>query len=84
MAKLKTPTTLEALDAFLRDHPPAGASIIRAALARKLAGAVETVPDYGVSRVANALAQLVDQLEDEVELEAQAETNLSWLREKAS
>jgi hypothetical protein len=81
MAKLTQPTTLEALEAFLSDHPPTGASVVRAALALRLAAALETAPDYGLGRLASALASLLDELEDEMKLAADARENLSWLKQ---
>jgi hypothetical protein len=78
------PSTLEALEAFLVEHPPTGAGKVRAALALKLATELETVPKSVLNRHANALNAIVAELEAGVEPEADAEANLSWLHAEAS
>jgi hypothetical protein len=80
-ANLSRSSPIEALDAFLLEHPPEGAGIVRAALARRLAESLDTAPPYAVSRIGNVLARLLDDLDESTEVGEALRSNLSWLRE---
>ena len=63
MPRARVESVGDAVDLFLSGRELAGADLVRAALARRLAAAVETAPEYALPRLAAVLAGLVDTFE---------------------
>src|SRR5690349_10661262 len=77
--KSRDKTALQALETFLEENPPSGIGLVEAAMGRKLAAALDTAPDYAISRLANTLIVVLDRLGREDELIEQAQAGLEWL-----
>ena len=59
----KHPSVSESIDLDLDENRWAGVDLVRVALARRLAGAIDEVPSYAVPRLAGALRTLLDELD---------------------
>jgi hypothetical protein len=80
-AARKTASTV--LEDWLTDVKPEGADEVRAAVARRLAEALETAPEYSLARIAAALHEIVSAIEgisDEDEARRALQEALAWMR----
>jgi hypothetical protein len=78
-------TALSVLETWLEESPLEGADAVRAAVARRLASALESAPDYAVARIAAVLSEIVGAIQtpDQVDAERALRDALTWLRAPA-
>jgi hypothetical protein len=82
MQKENDRTPVEALDVYLAELQPTGAAAVRAAVARRLAEALEAAPSYAAARLADALETQLHALAGDTALvDARVNRSLAWLRD---